>query len=283
MISPHQDGVTIEQIASRPAHVPFIVSFGGGVNSAALLVGLHERGLRPDLVTFADTGGEKPRTYAFSDTLQAWLASVGFPALTVVRTVGVRTGDKSLEDACRRLEVLPSRTVGLGTCALRWKIEPQEKHLRKWEPYVECRKRGDKPIRAIGYDAGEERRAKILEDAMCRYTFPLIEWGWTRDECVAAIQRAGLPVPPKSACFYCPSSTKAEVLELAQTHPLLFKRAVEMERAALASGKMHSVKGLGRHWSWEALVAADEESRKQFRERPVEDCTVCAIDNGSDV
>ena len=40
-----------------------VVSYGGGTNSVAMLVGLHERGLRPDAIVFADTGGEKPNTY----------------------------------------------------------------------------------------------------------------------------------------------------------------------------------------------------------------------------
>ena len=35
-----------------------IVSYGGGTNSTAMLVGLWERGERPDAIVFADTGGE---------------------------------------------------------------------------------------------------------------------------------------------------------------------------------------------------------------------------------
>lgn len=41
-----------------------VVSFGGGVNSTALLVGLEEREERPNYIVFADTGGERPGTYA---------------------------------------------------------------------------------------------------------------------------------------------------------------------------------------------------------------------------
>jgi len=41
----------------------FVVSFGGGTNSTAMLVGMWERGERPDAILFADTGGEKPHTY----------------------------------------------------------------------------------------------------------------------------------------------------------------------------------------------------------------------------
>lgn len=37
-----------------------------------LLVGMAERGVRPDLILFADTGGEKPETYEFVNTMDAW-------------------------------------------------------------------------------------------------------------------------------------------------------------------------------------------------------------------
>ena len=39
------------------------VSFGGGTNSTAMLCGFRERGIKPDLIIFADTGAEMPHTY----------------------------------------------------------------------------------------------------------------------------------------------------------------------------------------------------------------------------
>lgn len=35
-----------------------IVSFGGGTNSAALLIGLYKHKIPIDLITFADTGAD---------------------------------------------------------------------------------------------------------------------------------------------------------------------------------------------------------------------------------
>jgi hypothetical protein len=52
--------------------------------------------------------------------------------------------------------------------------------------------------------------------------------------------------------FFCPSSKKAEVLDLAKNHPLLFARAAAME----ANADLHTIKGLGRGYSWRELVAA---------------------------
>jgi hypothetical protein len=279
---PPKVGFDLSDVVSRPSHVPFVVSFGGGANSTAVLLLLQREGLRPDLITFADTGGEKPETYAYLDRMNAWCEQAGFPTITPVRLSKPVAGDLTLEAERLRLEQLPSKVVGNSQCSLRWKLEPQEKFIRAWAPAIACYAAGEKPIRAIGYDAGEPHRVSIHEDRWCRYVHPLIEHGLDRDGCEALIRLSGLQVPMKSACFYCPSSRKSEVLWLSEAHPDLFARAVAMERKAMAGGKLHSVKGLGRHWSWEALVRATPEDRDLFSEQPVEPCVTCD-DGGCDV
>jgi hypothetical protein len=55
--------------------------------------------------------------------------------------------------------------------------------------------------------AGDNRRyahREGHEDARYVVRYPLREWGWTRERCVERIAATGLPVPPKSACFFCP-------------------------------------------------------------------------------
>lgn len=61
-----------------------VASFGGGVNSTAMLIGMHERGERVDLILFADTGGEKPHTYEHVLTMTDWLVKRGMPPITTV-------------------------------------------------------------------------------------------------------------------------------------------------------------------------------------------------------
>ena len=46
-----------------------IVSYGGGANSTALLVGLYQHRIPVDLILFADTGAEHPHTYAYLDIM----------------------------------------------------------------------------------------------------------------------------------------------------------------------------------------------------------------------
>ena len=53
----------ISLFATPGARSPLVVSYGAGVDSTAMLVGLRRLGVVPDAVLFADTGGEKPATY----------------------------------------------------------------------------------------------------------------------------------------------------------------------------------------------------------------------------
>ena len=218
--------------------------FGAGTNSVAMLIGLHERGERPDVILFADTGGEKPETYWIRDAVSDWCEKVGFP-----RVVTVKAPNKLLEQDCIDRNALPSIAYGFKTCSLRWKKEPQDKYLRN--------NGMTNAVRLIGIDAGEVHRAK--EYSGTRY--PLVEWDWGRDECVDAIRRAGLPQPGKSACFFCPNSRPNEILELKRNHPDLLKRALKIE----AGAKLTTIKGLGRSWSWVELIKYDDAQLDMFR------------------
>jgi hypothetical protein len=266
--------VRLSEISVRDRECPLVVGYGGGVNSKGLLVGLYERGLRPDLISFADTGGEKPETYSDLDLTDAWLKSISWPAITRVKLVKALTPDKTLEEQCMRLETLPSRAFGHSQCALRWKIEPQDLLLRNHPVTKQWIGSGHKVIKVLGYDGGEERRADISDNALCIFWYPLLHnWNWSREDCVQAIKRHGLSVPVKSACFFCPSSKKSEIVQLSLRHPDLMRRALEMEAKAKASGKW-AVAGLGRNFSWTEFMAAQD--KESFPEAPVESCTICA-------
>lgn len=64
------------------------------------------------------------------------------------------------------------------------------------------------------------------------------------------IERAGLPKPGKSSCFFCPSMKKKEIQALWENYPDLFQRAIALEHGSAARNV--NVKGLGRDWSWES-------------------------------
>jgi hypothetical protein len=243
--------------------LPTIVAYGAGLDSTAVLVGLHQRGERPDLILFADTGSEKPETYAYLPIVNTWLASVGFPQVTVVKNQRPVSGDKSLGDACHRLSVLPALAYGAHQCSLVWKRDPQMKFVKSWQPAIDAWAKGGLVTFCIGYDAGprdctRSYKAEGKAAKGCQNRFPLIEWGWDRERCEAEVIAAGLPVPVKSACWFCPAMKKAEVDWLAENHPELAAKAIEMEQRAQARG-LKTIKGLGRSWSWAEYLAGKQK------------------------
>jgi hypothetical protein len=134
------------------------------------------------------------------------------------------------------------------------------KFVKGWAPAIEAWAEGQLVTFLIGYDAGardscRSYKAEGKAAKGCQNRFPLIEWGWDRERCEAEVTAAGLPLPVKSACWFCPAMKKAEVDWLHANHPELTAKAVEMEERAQARG-LKSIKGLGRNWSWATYLAS---------------------------
>ena len=235
------------------------VSYGGGVNSTAMLVEMNRRGIRPDIILFADTGGERPETYQAIDIVSAWCISKGFPPIRVVSHSSKKHGDKSLEEECIRSKTLPSIAYGYKKCSQKWKIAPQDKFFNANEQAKEVWNKGLKIVKFIGYDAGEARRASIPEDDKYIYKYPLIDWWLFREDCVEICRSEGLPTY-KSSCFFCPSMKRWEIFNLKEKHPALFQRAIEIE----INANLDSIKGLGRNFSWNDIAYADGMQNKML-------------------
>jgi hypothetical protein len=200
-----------------------------GQDSTGMLVGMWEREIKPKLIITADVGSERPETYAFRPIFDDWLESVGFP-----RSITVRYQPKdykhwppyfSLLENCLTNVTLQSLAYGYHTCSSKWKISPINKYISSLSWAREWWAEGGKIQKAIGFDDSphEHRRAErgcetfaVQSDEKDKYDlcFPLQDWSWTRERCVKAIQRVGLPVPPKSSCWFCPAMKTHEVTTL---------------------------------------------------------------------
>lgn len=256
---------------------PVVVSYGGGTNSTAMLIGLVKRQEPVDLILFADTGGERPGTYAYLKLFSDWLTERGYPAIVTVCYTN-KDGDRvTLESRSLQTERLPSLAYGFKKCSLRFKRDPQNKYVNNWQPARDCWSRGDQVIKLLGFDADESHRMQTSrDDSKYRYLYPLVEWNWGREECVEAIESAGLPSPGKSSCFFCPAMKPREILQLKACHPDLLERALAIERAA-APHCRGAIVGLGRDWKWERMIKADEAQLKLFKTGPK---TLCGCYDG---
>lgn len=64
-----------------------VVSFGGGTNSTAMIVGMYLHEIPVDLILFADPGAEQPHTYEYIEVFDEWLVKHGLPKITPVHCV----------------------------------------------------------------------------------------------------------------------------------------------------------------------------------------------------
>ncbi|KEQ53758.1 hypothetical protein BV95_01974 [Sphingobium chlorophenolicum] len=228
---------------------PVVLAYGIGVDSTALLVELEARGEAPDLVLSADPGAEKPETYEYQKVMAAWMEARGIP-YEVVRYVPRRFKHwppyYSILSNVLTNATLPSISMGRHSCSLKWKVAPQDAFLKRWAPAQAAWARGQKVIRLIGYDASpaDSRRyahAATIDDPLFDCRCPLRDWGWTRDRCIARIVAAGLPVPPKSSCFFCGAIRPDEVRAL----PSWCLRLIVLIEAR-AAPRLRTVEGLWR-------------------------------------
>jgi hypothetical protein len=214
--------------------------------------------VRRAFAEWGTTGGELPETYAYLPIMGRWLKAQGLPPITVVKNASPRAGHKSLEGECLTLGTVPSISYRANhSCALKWKIAPQDKFSNHFAMFREAWKRKERVITAIGYDAGVgdgRRLCKAFEyrekngDTKYDFWYPLVDWGWDRAMAESVIRSELLPVPPKSSCFFCGARTKPEIVQLAVTHPDLFRRAVAIE--VNAKPKLRKIKGLGTRFAW---------------------------------
>ena len=101
-----------------------VVAYGGGTNSTAMLIGMHQRGIPVDLIIFADTGGEQPHTYEYLPIMNGWLTAHGMPEITTVEYTDHNGERLTLEQECLRSGTLPALAYGHKKCSLKHKIGP---------------------------------------------------------------------------------------------------------------------------------------------------------------
>jgi hypothetical protein len=202
----------------------------------------------PSFILFADTGGELPETYKYIEFFSEWIQSKGYPEIITV------SEKVTLEDDCLSRKALPSVAYGFKTCSQRWKARPQERFIKNTDEAKSIWLNSEKVVKIIGIDAGEDQRAKKYDDPKYDQSYPLVEWGIGRDDCIEIIKAAGLPLPGKSSCFFCPNMRKTEIRQMSVTHPEYAERAIKLEQ----NMETKKVRGLGRTWAWGDMLATED-------------------------
>lgn len=222
------------------------VSYGGGVQSTALLVLAAQGRIDFPLFLFANVGddSEHPATLEYVHKIaKPFAAEHGVELVELVRRRrnGVQETLKSRLDAGNI--AIPARREPDGppmsrSCTADFKVAVIGKELKR---------RGatkDEPaIVALGISTDEIERANPGTDARSPWqvrTYPLLPTSeldpfntygldMRRSDCMNVISEAGLPVPPPSSCWFCPHHSIDTWRQMKRRTPELFEASCRIE------------------------------------------------------
>lgn len=226
------------------------VSYGGGVQSTALLVLAAQGVIDFDVFLMADVGAdsEHPDTIRYvAEVAKPYAAAHGIELRELQRVPVKGKFAGQVETLWGRLMHPESRSLpipvrmsngapGTRSCTADFKIRVIAKELKRLGATKE-----EPAIVALGISVDEIERAKPGIDPQSpiqQRVYPLLDLGLHRSDCVKIILEAGLPQPGKSACFFCPFHDREAWRRLKRETPDLFDKSVLLEETLSARRAM---------------------------------------------
>jgi 3'-phosphoadenosine 5'-phosphosulfate sulfotransferase (PAPS reductase)/FAD synthetase len=212
------------------------VSHGGGHQSTALLVLAAQGKVDFPLFVFANVGdrAENPETlWYLADVAMPFAEAHGIELVErrwVTRKGQVRDLYDDVMSSERTIDIpvrLASGAFGNRKCTERYKIDVVAREMKARGATA------DQPATvAIGISTDEYQRAKVGIDPAHPWVDrvnPLLDLGLSRADCDRIVKDAGLPLPPKSSCYFCPFQGREQWRRRKRHQPELFEQAVQME------------------------------------------------------
>lgn len=209
-------------------------SFGGGVQSMAALVLAAQGRIPYRKFLFSNVGddSEYPATMRYLREIATPYAEAhGLEIVELVkrrRDGSTETLWEKLHRTERSLDIpvrMSNGAPGNRACTADYKIKVIAKEMRR----LGATKAAPGQV-GIGISLDEWQRMKPSAIEHITNDYPLVEMRIDREGCKRIIREAGLPVPPKSSCFFCPFHTIKAWQELYDKEPELFAKSVQLER-----------------------------------------------------
>lgn len=221
-----------------------VLALGAGKQSTTLYLLAVEGQLHFDAAVFADTQEEPQSVYEHL----WWLNRMGGPPI-IIDSAG-KLGDdlRNGRNGTKRFASIPAYTrapweskasgVVPRQCTKEYKTEVIGKVIRQRLLRLEPKRspRGVIIHQYFGISRDESRRAvKIQKHVQARKSyrahFPLLELGWTRQDCDRFNQTRVPHEVPRSACVFCPYKSDREWGRLKRTDPTGWARGVEIDES----------------------------------------------------
>jgi 3'-phosphoadenosine 5'-phosphosulfate sulfotransferase (PAPS reductase)/FAD synthetase len=227
-----------------------VLSLGAGVQSTTLaLMAAAGEIEAPDCAIFADTHWEPASVYTHLGWLEPLLP---FPVHHVsagdiranIATRRNTTGGRYAAIPFFMLNQDGTKGMGRRQCTSEYKIEPINRKIRELlGKQPRQRIPADAVDLLIGISADEAQRAKPSRTAWTRKTFPLLDLGMRRSDCLAWLAKHQHPTPPKSACIGCPFTSDHRWMDRRRNQPAEWADAVEADRQ-LRTGHARGMRGV---------------------------------------
>jgi 3'-phosphoadenosine 5'-phosphosulfate sulfotransferase (PAPS reductase)/FAD synthetase len=217
-----------------------VFSFGGGVQSVACLVLAAQEKIDYRTFVFCDVGEdtENPETHKYIKEYAAPFAEKHgidfYKVMKQYKGQSITLWQKLMLES-RSVDIpvrMSNGAPGRRNCTVEFKIKPIASFIKRMGATKQNR-----GIVGIGISTDEAHRAKPNRVSYLISEFPLLDLGLSRQDCKKLIADAGLPVPPKSACFFCPFQRKESWENLYSNKRELFNRSVDLENTLNARRK----------------------------------------------
>lgn len=201
-----------------------VLSMGGGIQTSAIAEMIVAGDLPlVDVAIFADTGNEGSGTYDQIEYLRDRLGAVGVDLITVRRSEEGIISDAFNGARFAAIPLFIQKADGKRgrlrrQCTREYKTEIIEKAVRRilvdrdlavvykrsGHDYVK-RNEGVFVDMILGISKDEAvRRMSDNPVPWITNTYPLVDLGMSRGDCVSYLREKDLPIPPRSACLICP-------------------------------------------------------------------------------
>lgn len=219
-----------------------VFSFGGGVQSVAVLV-LQAQQRLPEpyhIFAFANVGddSEHPKTLRYYGEIALPYARANGIELEMMHKT-THGKAETLYEYIHRTEKsvpIPARmsngAPGNRSCTQDFKIRLIDKLPRQIGASHAVIGLGITidEIRRMRDEKWHDKQGKRRIGYWKRREHPLIDLRLNRSQCEQIILEAGLPIPPKSACWFCPYTHRSVWRHRKQNEPQLFAKAVRLEK-----------------------------------------------------
>ena len=200
---------------------PFqVASWGMGVQSTCFPYMVQDGLLEGfDLMAVSDTGSERPESLAMLEPMRRMVEGMGLEFRVAHSHLG------KLHEYYQSKGAIPM--IGAKHCTAKFKIRPIRRVIREYVGNGAGKQLAEV---WLGITTDEKHRAGESDVKWITNRYPLLELGWSRQDCVDYLESKGVAVR-KSGCFMCPYQNGDEWLDVRDNHPSLWQASLDLEDA----------------------------------------------------